>query len=110
MTLKQTRLARFPSGDSKPIAVPAAEPASLERLVGLTFSSGLDDLGNYQFVAVQARPRETVLLIRYQDNPFPGTEVLADRLSDSGTVLANLLDALPPEARRFDLAQSGIVE
>ena len=92
---------RWSSGDSRAIAVPAAEPDTLAAQYGLTFEEGADDLDYYRLAAVALADGSHVWLMRHWGNPAPGTVVYADAHADANETRHLLAHTLGLHERDF---------
>lgn len=84
---------RWPSGDSRPIAVLSLEPDALEERYGFIFQETHDDLDYYALAAIDVAG-EQLWLIRYRGAPQPGTVIYADAAADAGVKRDELLAIL----------------
>jgi hypothetical protein len=84
-----------PSPPSKPLrglAVMRLSPDEFVASLGVRFQSGADDLDEFDYAQVVA-DGETFFLLRYQNSPDPGTELLGARDTDPDTAVARFLTA-----------------
>lgn len=72
----------FPSGDSRPIAVLADEPAALAKRFGLRFAEGHDDLDQFRYAIVELGGDRQAWLYKHRGDPNPGTVVRIDANAD----------------------------
>ncbi|MBA3413975.1 MAG: hypothetical protein H0U10_01960 [Chloroflexia bacterium] len=92
------RATLFPSGDSEPLAVLAAEPVVLAARYGLSFVDGSDDLDALQFAVLDLAAERSVALSKHQGDLHPGTVVRIDANADpteARAMLAATLDLGP---------------
>jgi hypothetical protein len=98
MSVRQvTPLPQWPSGDSRPIAIVPFEPAELSRRYQLEFEQGIDDLDRYLLAAVELTNGEQAWLLKYNNDPNPGTVIHVDAAANVEDAQALLLDALQIE-------------
>jgi hypothetical protein len=84
---------RWPSGDAKPIAVLRFSPDEVEERLNIKFTDGRDDLDAFREVAFRLESGRLLLLVRYQNDPFPGTQVQADSMDRPEDARRDLLQA-----------------
>ncbi|HST59618.1 MAG TPA: hypothetical protein VLK84_13030 [Longimicrobium sp.] len=72
----------WPSGDCTPVTHLDLEPAEIEDRLGIRFTPGSDDLGEFVEAAIQMASGRLLLFLRYTGSPAPGTTVLADARDD----------------------------
>jgi hypothetical protein len=90
MTVRQVvPLQRWPSGESRVIAVLALDPPMLAARHGLVFDEDVDDLDRYRFAAIELVNGTQAWLLKHEGDPNPGTVVRVDAGDD------------PDEARRL---------
>lgn len=84
-----------PEEDLRPIALLSWAPEELEERRGIEFRSGLDDLDTYRYASIETDRGRHFALLRYDRNPQPGTEVLAQAQGrDVDDALADFLAAV----------------
>lgn len=91
---EQAEYDRWPSGDCRTAAMLGLEPEEIESHFGVAFRRDVDGLDYHRYAWVRLASGRQVLLIRYEGNQFPGTEVLVDARDDRPAALRELLDAL----------------
>ena len=84
----------FPSGDSRALAVLAAEPATLAERHGLRFFTAIDDLDRVEYATVHLGGSVQAWLLKHQGDPNPGTVVRVDVGLDPVATRRGLEDAL----------------
>ena len=84
----------FPSGNSRQIAVLAAEPATLTRRFGWRFAEGLDDLDRFRYTIIDLGGDRKALLYEHLGDPNPGTIVRIDANSDPASTRRKLVKKL----------------
>ncbi len=84
----------FRSRDSTPLAVLADEPGDLATRHGLVFAEGLDDLDRFLFAQVVLSDGTSVVLLKHDGDPNPGTVVRMDALGDPMRMRNLLVSAL----------------
>ena len=84
---------RRPSGIDRAVAVLRAEPADLTARYGLRFERDFDNLAYHWAAAVRLPSGRSVLFIRYDGSPQPGTEVLADGAESPVAIWAEFSEA-----------------
>jgi len=89
-----TTTQRFPSGDSRPLAVLAKEPDEIEARWGLRFSDGIDELDAFRFAVVDLPGSLRAALAKHDGDPNPGTVVRVDAAADPVEAKARLIAAL----------------
>lgn len=72
----------FPSGESRPLAVLAGEPATLAQRFGLRFAEGIDDLDRFLYAIVDLGDSCQAWLYKHDGDPNPGTVVRVDSGTD----------------------------
>lgn len=92
---------RWPSGDSRAIAVLAAEPDELTARYGMTFEEGADDLDYSRLAALVLADGSQIWLMRHRGNPEPGTVVYADATADANEARRLLAHSLGMYERDF---------
>lgn len=85
---------RWPSGDSRPIAVLPFDIVELSKRYGLMFQEGIDDLDSYRLAAIRLSTGAQAWLVRHDGDPNPGTVVHADAAADVWEAQSLLLEAL----------------
>lgn len=85
---------RFPSGESRPIAVLLAEPDDLAARHGLRFAAGQDDLDDFRFAVLDLGGDLQASLVRHWGDPNPGTVVRVDATADAEAAFRRLEAAL----------------
>lgn len=94
MTVRQVSpWKRWPSGDSRPIAVLPFGLADLSARYGLEYEQGIDDLDRYCLAAVELANGEQAWLYKHESDPNPGTVVYVDATFDVAEAQAMLTDA-----------------
>jgi hypothetical protein len=93
LPFQQVYKGRWPTGDAKPIAVLRAEPDELAERLGVEFTDGADDLDAFREAALHLASGRLLLLVRYQNDPFPGTQVQADSADNPDDARQELLQA-----------------
>jgi hypothetical protein len=88
------RQKRWPSGDSKPLAVLAFEPSALAERYGLSFEEELDDLDQLRLAAIALPDGSQAWLYKHRSDPNPGTLVRVDSDADPATVSSLLRQTL----------------
>lgn len=79
--MRQFTEGEWPTGETTPIAVIAAEPADL---TGVVWGDGVTDgLGEFAWAAVEVPGGVRLLLVRYVWSPSAGIEVFAERHDDA---------------------------
>lgn len=82
-------------GASKSLALLKPGPAELSRRTGIRFDETEDDLDKMKLAIVKTRSGRAFVLLRYCNEPAPGTHVLAkSKKSEAGTFVADLLHGL----------------
>lgn len=101
MSVCQVRpLERWPSGDSRPLAVLVAEPPDLAACHGLTFEEDVDDLDRYRLAAIELADGQQAWLLKHEGDPNPGTVVRVDGRADieeAQRLLFGALDLAPED-------------
>ncbi len=96
------RIGRWPSGDSRMIAMLAREPQELAGRYGISFHTGVTDgRGPCEGAGIRLASGRHLLLTRYAHPPEPGTLVEADRADDPGQARRELLAALGLDEHPF---------
>ena len=90
---KQVTHPKWPSGQNRPIAVLSLEPAEISARYGIRFTVERDDLDLADVAIVELSSGRHLSLIRYRNNPSPGTEVAADFGDDRTDARQELLQA-----------------
>ena len=90
---------RWPSGDSRPIAVLALEPDELAARYGLTYDEAVDDLDRVQLAAIGLADGSQLWLSKHLEDPNPGMVVRIDVADDPVSARAQLLAALGLDER-----------
>jgi len=72
----------LPSGDSRPLAVLAAEPETLRERYGLHFFTAIDDLDVLRWAEVRLGDSSNAWLSKHQSDPNPGTVIRVDARAD----------------------------
>jgi hypothetical protein len=85
---------RWPSGDSRPIAVLPFELAELSDRYGLKFQEGVDDLGRYCVAAIELARGLQAWISKHNDDSNPGTVVYVDANADVAKALPRLIKVL----------------
>jgi len=86
--------ARFPSGERRPVAELALEPAELTDRYSLEFGDGDDGLDYFRAAAIELPSGQQFLLLRYRGAPTSGTMVYADVGADPAACRKELLGEL----------------
>jgi hypothetical protein len=95
MTIRQVKTIRhWPSGDGRVVAILALEPAELSERFGLAFQDGIDDLGRYRLAAIALANGSQAWMLKHDDDPNPGTEVMVDADADPDEAQSHFLNAL----------------
>lgn len=94
MPVRQIPPHPWPSGDNRPIATLALEPAALKARHGLVFEDGWDNLDYVQRAAIELADRSQAWLVRHRGDPAPGTVVYVDAAADFGRARDLVLQAL----------------
>jgi len=92
---------RWPSGDSRPLAVLRYAPDVLAQRYGLTFEEGFDSFDDYQRAAIKLPRIGQVWLMHYEGEPADETTAYADARADFGCVLRSLITVLELSSREF---------
>lgn len=87
---------KWPSGDSKTVAVLRSTPEELEAKFGLKFEHCSDDLDGYDIAAVAVGEIGQLWLWRYEHAPEGATEVVVDSAVTNSRALASLDELLEP--------------
>jgi hypothetical protein len=85
--------ATFPGGYGVAIAVVRSEPEEFSRNFALTFMAGEDNLDYYKAAMLRLTSGRTVMLLRHERAPAPGTEIHADVEDDFVAALREFLEA-----------------
>jgi septum formation protein len=94
------RTGRWPSGDSRFVAMLALEPVQLAGRYGISFITWeADGLGPCEGAGVRLPSGRHLLLTRHEHQPEPGTFVEADWADDAREACRELLDALGLDER-----------
>jgi hypothetical protein len=88
---------RWPSGEGWTVAVTRATPEEIAEQAGLTFEPGVDDLDQYVLAAIADGDIGQFWLIRHENAPERGVEVVVDRAVDRTSALRALRRHLPTE-------------
>lgn len=67
--------------DLRPRAVLRLKPRDISDRYGISFQRDIDDLDGYEWAIIEVNGRRFWLL-RYERNPYPGTEVLTERAQE----------------------------
>ena len=95
MAVKQVKPhVRWPSGDSKPVAVLALTPHELTATFQLVFEHDNDELGEYVIAAIAYQGNEQAWLLHRPNAPTPGVEVHIDGRASSDAALSRLVRLL----------------
>jgi guanylate kinase len=89
---------RWPSGDSRTVAVLEATPTELEEWFSLDFLEETDDLDSFRFAAIADPQIGQIWLSRHLGCADPGTEVLVDSVVDIADALQAVGRQLGPRA------------
>jgi hypothetical protein len=93
LRIRQVPSATWPSGDARPLAVLAEEPAELTELV---FDPTVDDLGEAVISVVETWDGLQFGFLRYHDSPTPGIAIYVvsdeDRMPQALEALEDALD------------------
>ena len=94
MPVRQIAPYRWPSGDNRPIATLALDPAELTARYGLVFEEGWDNLDYLQRAAIELADGSQAWLMRHRGDRSPGTVVYVDAAADFGRARNLVLQAL----------------
>ena len=98
---------RWPSGDSRPIAVLALDPDELATRHGVIFDDAIDDLDRVQLAAIGLADGSQLWLSKHLGDPNPGTVVRIDAAADPVAARVQLLGALGLDGRTFRWTSDG---
>jgi hypothetical protein len=84
----------FPSGDSRALAVLAAEPETIGERHGLHFFTAIDDLDVLRWAEVRLGDSSNAWLSKHQSDPNPGTVIRVDARADPAAARRALNAAL----------------
>lgn len=101
MSVRQIPPHRWPSGDNRPIATLALDPAALTARYGPVFEDSWDNLDYVQRAAIELADGSQAWLMRHRGDPAPGTVVYVDAEVDFGRARAFVLQALDLTSAAF---------
>lgn len=94
MPIRQISPYRWPSGDNRPIATLALDPAELTARYGLVFEEDWDNLDYLQRAAIELADGTPAWLMRHRGDPHPGTVVYVDAAAHFGKARNLVLQSL----------------
>lgn len=83
---------RWPSGDSRAVAVIALDPHEIADRLQLELLGDRDDLGEFIGAGLRLHSGRLIAFVRYKDVAMPGTTVYADARDDLTEVLREVLE------------------
>jgi len=85
---------RWPSGDSRPIAVLPYELPELSDRYGLEYEEGIDDLDRYRLAAIELGAVGQAWVVKHEGDQNRGTVVYVDAAADIDEAQSLLVGAL----------------
>jgi hypothetical protein len=82
---------RWPSGDSRALAVLNVEPSTVAELVGFDLQYGRDELGEFEGAGLRLASGRLIAFVRYKDVSMAGTTIFADAQDDGPQALEEVL-------------------